>query len=137
MKTQGGPDHTSEPDNIPTAYSPSPQKPLATQWIVDFEYQGSSHAHEMFISQQEEGAIKGNGGHPTGKPHVFAWQIKTGAIRGNRIEFVADYTLGAVGTTMHVNGTIDPDGSMSGEWTDNYNGQKRQGTWTSRKNGKR
>jgi hypothetical protein len=109
---------------------------LVGTWIVSFEYQGKDYAHGMHItSQQNNGAIKGNGGYPEGKPYNFAWTITTGALTASNIEFIADYTLGALGTTMHVAGRMAKDGSMSGTWTDNHQGQNRRGTWKAQKRG--
>lgn len=55
-------------------------------------------------------------------------------VTGNSIEFTADYTATSDAvtpqTTLVVEGTIAPDGTMSGTWSDNYKDEDRSGTWT-------
>lgn len=104
-------------------------------WVIAFEYLGGTYPHDMTLSQDGLGNLTGNGGHPAGGPHVYTWVITSGEQDGSTIEFYADYTASADAvvpqTTMHVVGTIAPDGTMSGTWSDNYQGGLRTGTWTS------
>lgn len=101
---------------------------VAGPWVVSFEYEGNYYAHDMALTQNGS-ALGGNGGYPSGGPFSYEWTIATGTIIGTSIDFYADYTVGAIGTTMHVTGTILPDGSMSGTWSDNFGGT-RTGTWS-------
>jgi hypothetical protein len=83
----------------------------------------------MNLTQNNLGVVTGSGGYPAGGPFVYAWTITSGTVAGNIINLTSDYTLGAIGTTMHMTGTIAPNGSMSGTWDDNYGGPTRTGTW--------
>lgn len=103
---------------------------VAGSWIVDFEYQGSFYSHDMTLAQDAGGDLTGSGGHVAGGPHTYEWSLTSGSVTNTTIDFSAVYTLGAVGTTMHVVGTIAPDGSMSGTWSDDFGGA-RSGTWSS------
>jgi hypothetical protein len=102
-------------------------------YIVDFEYQGSDYAHDMTLVQDSNGNLTGDGGNPAGGAHVYTWEIASGTVSGDDIHFTAYYTASADAvvplTVMHVQGTIDTDGSMSGTWTDNYQGGSRSGAW--------
>lgn len=104
-------------------------------YVIAFDYLGTPYAHDLTLNQDGSGNLTGNGGHPAGGPHVYTWVITSGSVTGNTIDFYADYTASADAvtpqTTMHVMGTINPDGSMSGTWTDNYQGGSRGGSWTS------
>lgn len=103
---------------------------LSGNWIWDFEYLGGHYAHDASLTQTGN-AITGSGGYPTGSSsYSYAWQITSATVNGDTVNFTMDYTVGAVGTTMTMMGTINPDGTMSGTWSDNYGGP-RTGTWTS------
>ena len=65
----------------------------------------------------------------SGPPYQYTWNITGAVISG--INFTATYTSGATGTVMQVTGTIAPNGSMSGTWSDNYGGV-RTGTWSTK-----
>ncbi len=98
-------------------------------WVVVFEY-GGSYPHDMMLTQDGSGNLTGSGGYLAGNPpYSFAWTITSGVVDGDTISMTMDYTVGAVGTTMHMTGTIAGDGTMSGDWDDNYNGGSREGTW--------
>jgi hypothetical protein len=102
-------------------------------YVVDFEYQGSDYAHDMTLEQDVDGNLQGEGGHPAGGAHVYTWKIASGTVSGNDIHFIAHYTASADAvvplTVMHVEGTIAEDGTMSGTWSDNYQGGSRSGAW--------
>ncbi len=121
------------------AYAPSTPLSVRTNivgnWIVSFEYQGTEYRHDILIvDQKEDGSINGRGGYPAGgTTYSFAWVITSGLVTKNNVDFVADYTIGAPGTTMHVAGEIDQSGSIVGTWTDNYFGINRRGTFRARR----
>ena len=87
----------------------------------------------MSLVQDGLGNLTGNGGSPAGGPYAYTWALTSGSVAGDSIDFLANYTTGADAvtplTTMHVMGTVAPDGSMSGTWSDNYQGGNRTGTW--------
>lgn len=91
------------------------------------------YGHSMSLIQAA-GSISGSGGYPSGGPYTYSWIIDSGSVAGNAISFIAHYTASADAvtplTTMHVNGTIAPDGTMSGTWDDNYQGGSRGGSWS-------
>ncbi len=104
-------------------------------WVLAFDYLGTPYPHDMTLVQDVDGNLTGNGGNPAGGAHVYTWVITSGSVNDSTIDFYADYTASADAvvpqTTMHVTGTIAADGTMSGTWTDNYQGGVRGGTWTS------
>ncbi|MDP1815187.1 MAG: hypothetical protein Q8K92_12125 [Leadbetterella sp.] len=71
----------------------------------------------------------GHGGYPSpGPSYGYEWDVSNIVITGNTFSFTCTYTVGAVGTIMHMSGTIATNGSLSGSWDDNYGGG-RTGTW--------
>lgn len=116
------------------ALAESPMWDTTGAYVVAVEYQGTDYMHDMSLTQDEEGDLVGNGGSPAGS-NVYEWELTSGMVSGDTIDFLADYTAteDAVTpqTTMHVVGTIAEDGTMSGTWSDNYGGNDRSGTWTS------
>jgi Ca2+-binding RTX toxin-like protein len=91
-----------------------------------------TYNHDLTLSQDGSGNLTGSGGNPVGA-HVYNWVLTSGTVDANAIAFTANYTSTADAvtpqTTMVVNGTI-ASGSMSGTWTDNYQGGARSGTWS-------
>jgi hypothetical protein len=104
---------------------------LTGQYVLSFVL-GGTYNHDVFLTNTG-GALTGNGGYPVGGPYSYTWDIISGAVAGNTIDFDAVYTSAneALGTLMHVTGTIQPDGTVSGTWNDNYLGGYREGTWSS------
>src|SRR3989344_5198270 len=110
----------------------------ATVWDVTGSYVvgfsctpdcGGPYLHDAVLSQDGLDNVTGSGGYLAGNPYTFAWTITSGTVVGDVINLTMDYTLGAVGTTMNMTGTIALDGTMSGTWNDNYGGGYREGTW--------
>ncbi len=103
-------------------------------YVAAFNYLGTDYPHDMSLTQDGLGGLTGNGGSPAGA-NTYTWVITSGSVSGDTIDFTADYTASADAvtpqTTMHVLGTIAPDGTMSGTWSDNYQGGERSGTWAS------
>lgn len=113
----------------------------ATSWdvtdnyVVNMNYLGTDYAHDMNLVQDSLDNLTGNGGSPSGA-NVYTWVIATGTVTGTSVDFWANYTATADAVTpltrMHVLGTIDmTDGSLSGTWSDNYQGGSQSGTWES------
>jgi hypothetical protein len=111
----------------------------ATSWDVtgsydvSFEYLGSNYVHDMDLAQDPADSLTGSGGHPANGTHVYTWVLTSGSVTGNNISFTANYTATADAvvpqTVMTVTGVIDTNGTMSGTWSDNYQGGSRSGTW--------
>jgi hypothetical protein len=103
-------------------------------WIISFKLDGDpiSYPHDMILTQTGTNLTAGSGGYPVGaSPYQYPWTITSGSVIGNAIDFYATYVNCAVaGAVMHVTGMIAPDGTMSGDWSDNAWGQNRTGTWT-------
>jgi hypothetical protein len=102
-------------------------------WKFNYEWLGSYYEHDAFLTQTGD-IITGNGGFPVGGPYAYAWTITDGSITDDQIVLTMDYTVGAPGTTMHMTGTINPDGSILGNWDDNYPASTettRESTWES------
>ncbi len=106
---------------------------VSGNYVVSMEYQGSFYPHDMSLTQDDAGNLTGNGGSPAGA-NVYTWVIDSGTVSGSDIEFSAHYTATSDAVTpltiMEVMGTIEEDGTMSGTWSDNYQGGTRSGTWT-------
>lgn len=101
--------------------------------VLPFEYQGSTYTHGVNLVQNGT-QLSGTGQYPaTGTP-LYTWEITSGSVVGGRFQFTAVYTSGNDAlnplTTMHVSGTVNPDGSITGMWDDNYQGVFRQGSIT-------
>ncbi len=116
------------------ALAATPNWNTSGAYVVAFNYLGSDYAHDMTLTQNGAGLLTGSGGSPSGA-QTYTWVITSGSVSGDTITFSANYTATADAvtpqTTMNVTGTIAPNGSMSGTWTDNYQGGARAGTWTS------
>lgn len=100
-------------------------------YVVNMNYLGTDYAHDMSLTQDNLGNLTGNGGSPSGS-NVYTWTITSGSVSGNAIDFLADYTATADAVTpqtvLHITGTVAPDGTISGNWSDNYQGGDRSGT---------
>ncbi|MFZ2149627.1 MAG: hypothetical protein WAV15_00490 [Minisyncoccia bacterium] len=104
----------------------------ATTWDVSgagdliMSFEGSDYTHNVNLTQSGAGAIDG-----TGTSGAYAWDITSGSIEDNDLTFDANYTATADAVTpqtvLHVEATIAPDGSLSGTWSDNYQGGARSG----------
>lgn len=103
-------------------------------YVINFNYLGSDYAHDMSLTQDSSGALTGNGGNPAGGTHVYSWVIDSGSVSGNSLTFTAHYTASADAVTpltvMNATGTVASDGTLSGTWSDNYQGGSRSGTWS-------
>lgn len=110
----------------------SPTWDTTGNYVINMNYLGTDYAHDMSLTQDNTGMLTGNGGSPAGA-NVYTWVITSGSVSGNAVDFYANYTATADAvtpqTTMHVMGTVALNGSMSGTWSDNYQGGARSGTW--------
>lgn len=116
----------------PTEAATIPAWNTTGNYTVDIEYLGSDYAHSMSLNQDSLGNITGSGGSPAGA-EIYAWTITSGSVSDDAINFLAKYTAtnDAVvpQTTLHMIGTIAHDGTISGTWSDNYQGVNRSGSW--------
>lgn len=105
---------------------------ITGQYVIAFEYQGGTWNHTATLSDTN-GTVSGTGAYPASGPAQYEWQVTSGSVSGDTVLLTVVYTAGADAlsplTTMYMTGTINPDGSMTGVWTDNYQGGARQGTW--------
>ncbi len=112
----------------------------ATTWdvtgnyVINMNYLGTDYAHDMSLTQDGLDNLTGNGGSPSGA-NVYTWVITSGSVVGDTVDFFANYTATPDAvvpqTVLHVVGTIAADGTMTGTWSDNYQGGDRSGTWAS------
>ena len=86
------------------------------------------YVHDATLTQTGM-SVDGVGGHPANAAHTYEWDVTSGNVTGDAMNLAVDYTMGAVGTTMNMVGTIAADGMVSGTWTDNFGGS-RSGTWS-------
>lgn len=118
------------------ASAAAPNWDTTGSYVIDMEYLGPTYSHDMVLTQDGLGNLTGSGGHPAGGPHTYTWVIDpTSNVDADAIYITAHYTASADAvtplTTLLINGTIAPDGTMSGTWSDNYQGGARAGTWES------
>ncbi len=107
-----------------------------THWDVTGNYDigfvldndSTVYTHDATFTQTGS-SLTGSGGYPAGGPHTYAWDVTAGNVTGNTITLTVVYNSGAIGTTMHMTGTIANNGTMSGTWDDNFGGS-RTGTWS-------
>jgi|GEM_PF-1833182 hypothetical protein len=115
------------------AIAAAPNWNTTGSYVVALNYLGTDYPHDMSLTQDGLGNLTGNGGSPAGA-NVYTWVIDSGSVSGDTINFSAHYTATADAVTpltvMNVTGVIAPGGTMSGTWSDNYNGGSRAGTWT-------
>jgi hypothetical protein len=114
------------------AHAATPNWNTSGTYVVAFNYLGSDYAHDVSLTQDANGNLTGNGGSPVGA-NVYTWAITSGTVSADSIDFYANYTATPDAVTpqtvMHVSGAVALDGSMSGTWSDNYQGGSRSGTW--------
>jgi hypothetical protein len=89
----------------------------------------TDYTHHVSLTQNGQ-TVGGSGGYPLTGGDAFHWNITSGSLVGSALNLTAVYDVGAPGTTMHISGTVNADGSISGTWDDNYGGS-RTGTFTS------
>lgn len=124
------------PVNTPaSANNPIPCNPtwdVSGTYVIAFNLHNDPtiYAHDAVLTQTGTNITGVGGGYPAGGTHTFEWVIDSGTVTGTTINLIAHYTLGAVGTTMNMTGTIAPGGTMYGTWDDNYGGGTRIGEWS-------
>jgi hypothetical protein len=126
-----GIDRHADFNAITTSTSCSYQWNVTGNWGLDYIYNGV-HNPSLYDVQltQTNGVLTGTGKYPLGAVSPsYQWGV-TGTVVGNTVNITAVYTVGAVGTTMTMAGTIASDGTMTGTWSDNYGGT-RTGEWSS------
>lgn len=117
-----------------SALAVAPQWDVTGDYTVAIEYQGTDYPHDISLAQDAAGNLTGNGTSVAGG-NTYTWVITSGEVDGDDISFTADYTATQDAVTpqavMEVEGTIAQDGTLSGTWSDNYDGGNRWGDWTS------
>jgi hypothetical protein len=112
---------------VPSAQAADPNWDASGAYVLNFNYNGADYAHNVTLAQDASGELSGNGG-----SGAYAWVIDSGSVSGDDISFTAHYTATSDAVTpltvMNVSGTISTS-SMSGTWSDNYQGGARSGTW--------
>ncbi len=118
---------------LPVAAATQPYYDTTGNYVVNFEYLGTDYSHDMTLSQDSAGNLTGSGGYPAGGAHTYTWVIDSGTVSSSNISFTAHYTAPADAvtplTTLNASGTIAANGSISGTWSDNYQGGSRSGTF--------
>lgn len=109
----------------------------AAPWNVTGNYEITFHlngdvtntpyVHHATLTQSSS-TVTGDGGYPATGTDAYHW-IATGTQTGDSLNLTAVYNLGAIGTTMHMTGTIASDGTVTGTWDDDFGGA-RTGTWS-------
>ncbi len=118
---------------LPAKAQTMPNWDVTGNYVIAMNYLGGIYAYDMSLVQNNLGNIAGNGGYPAGGSHSYAWALTSGSVASNSIDFYANYTASADAVTpltvMHMKGAINASGTMSGTWSDNYQGGLRTGTW--------
>ncbi len=118
---------------LPAKATVAPSWDATGHYTIAFDYGGTPYSHDMDLVQDSSGSLTGSGGSPVGA-HTYHWVLNSGSVEGNTINFSANYTASADAVTpltvLNVTGTVAPNGTMSGTWSDNYQGGSRSGTWT-------
>ena len=78
---------------------------------------------------QTGSVVTGSGGYPATGGASYHWNLTTGSQTGDSLNLTSLYDLGAVGTTMQMFGSIASDGTVTGNWDDDFGGT-RTGTWS-------
>jgi hypothetical protein len=93
----------------------------------------TDYTHHAELTQNGQN-LTGFGGYPATGPETYHWNVTSGSVNGNAFSLTwvyDDLAADAVGVVNKMDGTIAADGSISGKWTDNYQGGTREGTFTS------
>ncbi len=102
--------------------------------VIDFNYSGATSSHDISLTQDALGDLTGNGGYPAGGAHTYTWALTSGDVNESTVQFTADYTAPTDATTplttLMASGTVAADGSITGTWSDNYQGGSRTGSWS-------
>lgn len=97
-------------------------------FFLDGDVSNTPYIHHAELAQTGS-TVTGDGGYPATGGDTYHWNVTTGSQTGNSLNLTVDYDLGAIGTTMNMTGTIAPDGTVTGTWSDNFGGS-RTGTWS-------
>ena len=102
-------------------------------YTVAFDYDGTNYDHDMSLVQDSSGLLTGNGGSPVGA-NTYKWALTSGTVIDSSIIIDANYIapdeMVNPLTATHMIGTINTDGTMSGAWSDDYQGTSREGNWS-------
>ena len=101
---------------------------------IAFNLGGTDYIHDLTLVQATDGSLTGNGGNPANSTHTYHWVLTSGSVLADdSINFTADYTMPGDATTplttMVVTGMIGANGTLSGTWSDNYQGTVRSGSF--------
>lgn len=97
-------------------------------FFLDPDTSTTPYVHHMTLTQSGS-TVTGDGGYPATGGDTYHWNVTSGTQTGDSLNLTILYDLGAVGTTMHMTGTIAANGTVSGTWDDNFGGT-RTGTWS-------
>ncbi|MFC1505543.1 hypothetical protein ACFLQ6_00575 [Thermoproteota archaeon] len=101
---------------------------LEGDWVLGFEYRGTTYQHDMtIITQDPDGTFEGQGNFPVGGSQSGTWHNwdVTGIVECDTVSFHIVYTESSMPQfqppptkyEIDATGTIAPDGTMSGLWS--------------------
>jgi hypothetical protein len=106
---------------------------LSGNYVIAMNYNGTDYSHDLTLSQDSSGNLTGNGGSPAGA-NVYTYTITSGSVSGDNFNLTANYTATSDAVTpqtvLTMNGTVASNGTISGTWSDNYQGGSRSGTFS-------
>ena len=97
-------------------------------FFLDGDLSATPYVHHATLAQSST-TVTGDGGFPASGGDTFHWNVTSGTQTADTLSLTVAYDLGAAGTIMSMTGTVAPDGTVSGTWTDDFGGT-RTGTWS-------
>ena len=92
----------------------------------------TDYTHRVSLTQNGQN-LTGSGGFPLTGAETYHWNVTGGSVNGTAFSLTWAYdglAPDAVGVVHQMTGIIAAGGSISGTWTDNYQGGTRTGTFT-------
>lgn len=117
---------------VSKGYTPFVSASIDMNFVADF------YVNNNWASAYDINLATGTAGYPAGSAsYSYNWDSITYSFSGNTFNLTSVYSasnadVASRGCITHMTGTIAADGSISGEWDDNYPSQtgSRTGTWT-------
>lgn len=120
----------------PLVQASNPNWNVSGSYNVEMKSNEISNSHNVSLEQDSSGNLSGSGASLIGVD-TYAWIVKSGSVDGDAINIVANYTATPDAitpqTVLNLNGHIAIDGSISGVWSDNYQGGSRSGSFLTTK----
>ena len=97
-------------------------------FLLEGDASNTPYIHHAELVQNGSN-VTGSGGYPATGGDTYHWNVTSGTQIGDTINLNVLYDLGAPGTVMNMTGNIASDGTVSGNWDDDFGGT-RTGFWS-------